>query len=467
MKFSRELVLIFFFSALGITANSQRFKAGFYSGINFSDIHGQEYGGKWSSISGPSAGLSFKYNFLKPFTLVTGVGYSGINYKYTPYSYPYFSYPSLLEPYYNSIIAPKGPYGTVTNLGFTRIPLLLEINVPSNLNFHLGAGVIFSFLNGGNSSHNYMYSYYAGKIKKKDFGYLFSAGWDYPITEKLDAGVDINYYTGRKNFYENSKSRHGYSEITFGLSYKFKEKERSNGNASSGRDSTSAPAFLTYFAGPSYSWIKDTKGNGGYLPLLAFNIGFNLTIPFRGGLSFTTGAKFERTGYGIKDSSNLFYLITGDSKRTYYDDTRVSTDRLVIPFLLDIPFGKSQRIYISTGPLLAFKLNGRNTGTAITEGRWDSNYSVRKITVFDDMENVLNDFDTGWIIGGSALFPLNSGYSIKLSLNYSSGFRDFYEKSSLSDLAYPDGAGLGLRNRTISLSFGIVVPSSKKGEGKK
>jgi hypothetical protein len=470
MKFIKELLSVLVLSAFSITANSQKFRAGFYSGINFSAIHGQEYGGKWTSLPGPTAGLSLRYNFLKPFTFVTGISYSGINYKYTSFSYPYypdFFYRNYYDPAYNSIIAPVGSHGTVTNLGFTRIPLLLEINIPSSLDFRLGAGILFSFTGGGNSSGNYLNSYSSGKLNYKDFGFMYSAGWDYPIAEKLEAGLDIKYVASRKAFVENGNLRHGYSEISFGLSYKFGGKEVGLEGNRSVKDSTSSSAFLTYFAGPSFSWIKDTRGEGGYLPLLAHSIGFNLTFPFNGGASFTTGARFERIGYGIQDSSNHYYLITGDSKRTYYDDTRVSTDRLVIPFLLDIPFGHLKRIYFSTGPLLAFKLNGRNTGTAFAEGRWESNYSIRKITVYDDMEKVLNDFDTGWIFGGSFLFPLKCDYLVKLSLNYSAGFRDFYEKSSVSELSYPDGEGLGLRNRTISLTLGIVVPSSKKGEGRK
>ena len=460
MKISGVLTFLLLLFISELTVESQKLKAGFYSGVNFSDLHGQQFGGKWSPVAGPSEGVRLQYNFAGPLSLSAGLGFAGLNYKYTTYQYPIYD---IYPHYLSNIIAPVEVYSTVTNFSVTKIPLLLELKIPSLPDLSLGAGVLFSFIHGSGRSQNFMLTYNPSRFRDKDFGYQFTAGWDHPVTSRIDAELDLNYITGRKLIVNGGNARHGYSEITFGLNYNFGKAESFAPEKKIQKDSISKGIIVSYFAGPTLSVLKQLKQDKDYKPLTGFNAGIGLTFPFRGGASFTTGIRLERSGYAIKDSSNMNYLITNNSSLSYYVDSKVITERLVVPFLLDIPMGRSQRLFLSTGPMLAFKLNGRNTGTATNEGRYESQYLLRKTTIYDDMEYLLNDFDTGWIFSGSYLFQLADACKLKVALTYTRGFREFYEKGALSMFTGSSDAAAGLRNQTLSLSLGFIVPSYNAG----
>jgi len=52
-----SFVLIIFCYSVGY---SQKITTGIYSGVNFSDIQGQDFGGKWESKPGPVQGIYLK-----------------------------------------------------------------------------------------------------------------------------------------------------------------------------------------------------------------------------------------------------------------------------------------------------------------------------------------------------------------------------------------------------------------------
>src|SRR5665811_282343 len=79
-------VLLFVLSFSSVSF-SQNITTSVYSGINFSDIHGQDIGGKWVSKPGTSEGLTIGYAFNKSIGIQSGIGFSAVNYEHRPLYY--------------------------------------------------------------------------------------------------------------------------------------------------------------------------------------------------------------------------------------------------------------------------------------------------------------------------------------------------------------------------------------------
>ena len=442
---------------------SQYFTAGIYSGMNFSNIHGQDFGGKWSSKPGPSEGFSLGYSFNRSLGFQTGLEYSSVYYEYRSYSYPYYPiyYVDQYMPFYkDQYIAPylSNP-GQTMNISFLRLPLLFSVTIPSVVKFNMRAGIYYSF------RQNYsMDSYYyspALKPKKVDFGYIFSAGISYPFFKNLEASLNINYVEGRKQFLEYYNYRHGSSEFVLGIDYKFLNKKSIDIGSEQVKDSSSNKVTVTYRGGFNVSWNAHSVDGKKYSPTVGPSLGFTVNIPLGYGLFFITGASFERVGYAMKDSSTSFYsYMKYDNYQMYYVDTKVQMDYAVIPFLMSFPIGKSQKIFFNTGPWLGLRLNARNFGVAYTEYRSESGYSVNKTDVYDDLNRLIKGSESGWLFGGGVNIPLPGQYKIQLALQYTTNFNNVINKST-AEQQNSDSESPVIRNKTISFMIGFTLPSSK------
>jgi hypothetical protein len=437
---------------------SQKITTGIYSGVNFSDIHGQDFGGKWESKPGPVQGFYLGYSLNKTLGIQTGINFTTIYYEHKSTSYPVEYYP--IE--FNDIIAPYYYQGDdKMDFSFLRVPLLFTVQIPAVIQFNMRAGLIFSFMQ--DHSLNYNYYYYSsepGNIKKQDFGYMFSSGISYPLSDKFKAAFNVSYITGRKQFLENSNFRHGSSEFTLGIYYEFFKNKKTNLDPTSDRDSSSKKVTVTYDAGINVSLKPGNLDGGKYSSILGPSLGFSVNIPLGVKSSFQTGFSFERKGYSIKDSSSSFYTYIKNGYPVYYVDTKVQIDYAIIPMLLRFAIGKSDWMFISTGPFLGLKLNARNVGVAYNETRSESGYSVRKIIVYDDIERLTNDNDIGWIFSSGVSLPLFNKYKIDLALQYSSGFKNVYNKNVLVGLQGSSDADHAIKNNTISFKVGFTIPST-------
>jgi len=446
---------------------SQSFTTGITSGINFSDIHGQDVGGKWCSKPGPSEGLSLGYSFNKSIGIQTGIGFSTVSYEHKNQYYQYVPinyYLSSMYPY--PIIDPiyyQG--GSYMDFSFVRIPLLVAVTVPSAVQFNMRAGLLFSFAKGHGSNPNYYYynSYYSDykDFTKNDFGFLFSSGVSYPLSDRIDLSLNLNYITGRKKFMEYSAMRHGSSEITIGVNYNFIKKNKLNSNPEPQSDSSAHRVTVTYSAGLNYSWSTFESGSDKYSPLSGPSLGFSVNIPLGHEVYFLTGVTFERKGYALKDSSESFYRYQERGGQEYLVDTKIITDYAVIPFLISLPLGKSPGVFFNTGPWLGLKLNSRTVGLAYNEINSGSVYRYTKNVVYDDIEKVINNYDIGWLFSGGVSFLVFNNYKVDLSAQFSAGFRDLFEKKVLSDID-PASIEQKMRLRTMSLHLGITLPSGKR-----
>jgi len=456
MKHFNTFICIFLIIICHSVGYSQNISTGIYSGVNFSDIHGQDIGGKWESKPGPVQGFYLGYSFNKSIGIQTGINFSTVYYEHKTTNYPYLY---ITTSYYdiNPVYYYQGD--DKMDFSFLRVPLLFTVSIPSAIQFNMKAGLIFSFMQDHSLSNSYYYpSSEPDNTKKKDFGYMFSSGISYPLTDRFKTTFNVSYITGRKQFLENFNYKHGSSEVTLGFDYEFLKKNKTEVNSKFASDSSSKKITVTFIGGLIVSSNPSTVDGKKYSPVFGPSIGFSVNIPLKYGYSFISGVSFERKGYSMKDSSSLFYRYLKNDNPTYYIDTKVQVDYAIIPFLISVPLGKSQKLFFNTGPWLGLKLNARNVGVAYNEYRSESSYTIRKTIIYDDIEKLIKDNDIGWIFGCGVSLPVEKNYRVDIALQYSTGFKNVFNNSAegnQQNLYDPDPI---IRFRTISLLIGFRIP---------
>jgi hypothetical protein len=144
----------------------------------------------------------------------------------------------------------------------------------------------------------------------------------------------------------------------------------------------------------------------------------------------------------------------------YNVNTKVQIDYAVIPLLMSFPVGKSQMVFLSTGPWLGLKLNARNIGVAYNEVRSESDYTVSKTVIYDDLERYIKNNDIGWIFSARVSLPLLNRYKVDLALRYSTGFKNVYNTTIAAERQSSSVEDFVIRNRTISLLIEITIPTA-------
>ena len=462
MRKVKFFLLLFLIAGFNSVSYSQKLSAGIYSGVNFSDIHGQDINGKWKSKPGLSETFLLGYSFNRTFGIQTGLTYSSVYYEYKSGKY----YSNVFDDLNISIIGPPVyPYyysdDKIMDFSFLRTPLLLSVSIPNALQFNMKAGIFLSFMK-DYSLQTYTYSA-ANAIRpdKKDFGYMFSADVAYPFNKWLKAAFNVGYLTGRKTFLEGSGLRHGSSEYTLGIVYTgFNTKKAEQRIPLADQDSVKK-VTVSLRGGLNIS-LNTGIDSRKYLPYPGPSIGFTIDFPLRGGCFFQTGFSFDRKGYSLKDSSTTFYRVTRDYNTLYYVNTRTIIDYAVVPALLCFPLGRSGRLFLNTGPWIGLKLNARNIGTAFNSTHAGTSYTLKKTVIYNDIEKLLQNYDYGWIMGCESLWPILNGRSdINVTLQYSSGLRQVYNNHSYSENdGTKSNANAVIQNGTLSFIIGIRIPST-------
>ena len=430
---------------------SQKISAGVYSGVNFSDIHGQESSGRWYHKPGPVQGVYLEYSFNRYLGLQSGLNFTTIYYESRSYYEGYINFFLL-----NSYPYPYPDYYFTRKMDFSflRVPLMLNFSIPSVVRFDLKAGLFYSHLTNKSTYDGY---YDPGPVKN-DLGYIFSSVISYPITEKFVASFSVGYSKGWHPIYEGTDLRHASSEFTLGLSYNgFLKNKNPQASTKHHNDTLNPKLTLAFQGGLNVSWNSRQPDRENYSAIMGPSIGFVLDYRLDRNVSLQTGVSFERKGYSFRDSSTIYYLSYHEGSPVYDVDSRVEMDYIVIPLLLNFNIGKS--IFFNTGPWLGLQLNSRCTGTAYDEFNSGSGYVLRKTVIYDDMEKIIKDNDAGWIVSGGVSLPLRNNYRANISLRYSAGFVNVFDQATAGYDHYgaPD---LSIRNGTISLLIGLKIPSS-------
>lgn len=455
MKLFKSLILTFLVFSLSTISYSQRITAGFYSGVNFSDIHGNRYSGKWKNIPGPVQGLTFNYKLKGILGLGTGIDFSSVYYDHLNYiNYPIDAYYSLssVAPMPGIYIMPGiyYPYNERMDFNYLTLPAQITLTIPSKPSLSLSAGLYYSFLLDSYEPVNP----FQNSINEDDYGYLYSAGLTYPISEKFNASFNIRYSTGRSESIAYGGYSTGATSYTLGLGYTGFLKSGRERNQKHESDSINEKIFLIYRGGLNASWNSGTYFPEKYSERFGVSLGMLINFRLSNTASFQTGLSYERFGFSLRDSSDFFHVFHADNKPDYYVDTRVSVDYILIPALLNISIGKQGRFYFNTGPYLALNLNGYCRGKAISEIRSRDTYVLNQQIVSDDLEEVIRDFDTGWIFGGGTTFVLFEKTKLDVGLRYITGFRDVYTNPYLD---FHTGEPI-LKNSAVTLHIGLRLP---------
>ena len=75
MKYYKVLTCLFLLVLCNSAGYPQTITTGLYSGVNFSDIHGQDFGGKWKSKPGPVQGFYLGWSLNKSLGIQTGINF--------------------------------------------------------------------------------------------------------------------------------------------------------------------------------------------------------------------------------------------------------------------------------------------------------------------------------------------------------------------------------------------------------
>ncbi len=435
----------------GISTNcySQKLTTGIMSGVNFSDIHGDFTKGKWQSKPGPVIGVFGSYSFNKIISLQTGLDYSAIYYEYRPYRHPQTVLPmsssSLWPPQYSRYEYEKWDFS------FFRIPLYLKLSTPTRLKFELAAGAYYSFIT---KSETGLPEYYEN-TSKNDFGYIFSAGFSYPVNDKLQLFLNGRYISGRQEIMEFNNTKNGATEITFGMGYSgFFEKNKTAKPKIAYSDSSEYKVFIKYKGGFNVSWNGGDNQNNSYSAKPGFTGGISLDYYLVKQFSLQTGILFVRKGFNMQDSSASFHRYIPEGNHMYLVDTKIVIDYVVIPLLmnLDVYEGKALTVFVNFGPYVGIKLNARCTGLATAEYSSEGSYTLKQVNVYDDIEGLIRNDDWGGILGVGIGIPVFKKYKLDFDFGYSFGLVNIYEplNGSNSDSI--------IKNQSLQITAGFKVP---------
>jgi opacity protein-like surface antigen len=460
MKGTKFLLILIIFVSFVFKGNSQEIAAGIYSGQNFSDIHGNDIQGKWLFKPGPVEGINIDYSFNRIIGIRTGLSHSVIYYEHRPYSEinPWIDYPAtnLFYDPSQAIYYPYLPF-EMMNFSYVSVPAQLKISIPSKPQIDLSAGMFYSFLSGNSPGYEYL-----PKPAKNDFGYIYSAGLSYPLKNNLRVSLSSTYLIGRKRPYEDMRFRNGSIDFRLGLSYFYDfHKNKIKNNESTARDSLDSKIYIEYFGGAGLLWNSGKDDNKMYSPAIGPALGFLINLPLSPKSSFQTGLSFERTGYSLKDSSDLFYAYVSKGASKYFVDTKMNLDYIALPAMLNFTIGRSDRFFLNTGPCLGIKLNARCTGVAYNAIRTSTSYKNEKTVIYDDMDQAIRNCDFGWILGGGVTIPFSSRFVVDVGLQYKAGMINVFKKEYFSESDQTDNT---IKNNVLSLRIGIRVPVLKRNQ---
>ncbi len=430
---------------------SQELSAGLLSGINISDIHGNDNSGKWKFKPGSYESIFVNYNLNRVIGFQSGLSFSSLYYEHLPY----VDRTELPEIELNAypIMPVQYPYNKKMDFTFLTIPLQFRISVPSTPQLNISAGVFYSFL------VDHSLNYYSGqKPEKNDFGFLFSTGISYPLTRKINALLDFGYMTGRKKLLEDYDYRHGSMNIAFGISYDGFLKDRPEWKREEEELQSQGKIDLIYRAGISFTWNSSSLNPDIYKIALGPSLGFGVDFSLSNRFSLQTGITFEKNGYSLRDSSDSFdrYINEGDPE--YFVDTKTGIDYIIIPALVNLSFGSKYRLFLSTGPYAAIKINSFCSGKAYSAINSGSGFRMEETVVSDDIGWMIKDSDFGWIAGGGITMPVTERLKIDFGLQYNKGFRDV-GRPEYSSEGYEVEKGMTLiRNNSVSFQVGLRVP---------
>jgi len=448
------------------TSFAQKLSVGEYTGMNFSNLHGNLTSNKWEAKTGPSAGFFAEYKLTRLFSVQAELGFLAQYYEYKNYKQlPLIPDVIPLEVYYSSLtsndIWVPFPETNKWDFSFLRLPLLIKYSTPTRLQLGLGAGVFYSVLMNDDFSKEERNT--AKKENRNiyppthDWGYLFSVDLSYPVTRGVSVFLSDRLSTGKKVFIENYEAKNGANEILFGLKY---TPQRSNKMPVSFKvsesDSTFARCYIKPGIGVAMAWDSDKKRSGNYSEIFGSNTGILFGYRLDKTVSIQTGFQYQQKGYAFRDSSYLSFRYVPDiSSSGQTVDTRVSLNYLTVPLNFSFSIGEPLTFYFDLGIYADFMLNAYSSGTVINEYYGGYNYRLEKRTINDAIEGYYKPVDFGYLIGFGFQFPFRHKMKFDIGLRYAEGFKNILKVPDQFNRIYDD---VSFRNSCLSFQFGVLIP---------
>ena len=189
---------------------------------------------------------------------------------------------------------------------------------------------------------------------------------------------------------------------------------------------------------------KNLYGNG-----FGYTASASLITETKQNTSFQIGIIYERKSYTLNDSSSLNFYFKPNNNN-WWVDSKTDVDYVTVPLLMNIFWGKKQRIYINLGLYAAFRINAKVVGTAENIIRNEHIYTANEKHIYDQISNEFTSMDVGWIVGTGYKLPIVKKYYLDFSLQYVSSFINIYKNATTSDNT--------IRLRSLSLSVGFQIP---------
>jgi len=451
------------------TSFAQKLSFGEYSGINFSNLHGNLTSNKWMPKPGPTAGFLVEYKLNKSFTLQSEIGFLTNYYEMKTYEY---QNPDII--YYNDYYKPASSTLTITdpypqkydwNFSFLRVPLLIKYQTPTRLQFGVGGGLFYSFLLNDDLTKK---EREAAKKEDRniypptyDWGYLLSADLSYPVTKDLKVFIAGRISTGQKVFIENYKAKNGASEFFFGLKLTPQwNKSITQEIFSAVYDSLPSKIYIKPRAGITYSWNATGGKLGNYKGNVGSNAGTIIGYRLDRTVSIQSGVQLVRKGYALADSSIYNFRYGYSATIPVYEvDSKVSLDYLTIPLNFNFSFGNRVSFYMDLGAYAGFLVNATCHGTVIRKYLSEYSYRIEKINLNDAVEGYFKTMDWGYLVGTGIQFPFRNNLKFDMGINYSGSISELLKKPDAN--SYVSKEDLSVKNGSLSVQFGLQIPISR------
>lgn len=443
---------------------AQKFSIGEYHGISFSNLHGNLISNKWESKPGSSMGIVFEYDIFKTFALQTEINYLKMYYEMKSYQ-PDYPIVIPLDAYLSSCIT-YYPYPLPANwdFSFLRLPLVFKYKTPTRLQFELGGGAYYSFLMNDDLTKTEREN--AKKNNQKlyppsyDWGYLFTSGLSYPLTDRLRVFVSGRYSTGRKVFIRDYEAKNGASEVLFGLKYSpvlSRNRTREIAELAS-NDSIQSKCYIKPFAGALKSWNSAKKQSGNYSENYGLTTGVILGYNLNRAVSLQTGVLFERKGYTMKDSSIYFHRFAlRNEQPNSWVDTDIALDYLSVPVKINLSVGEPFSVYANMGIYTGFLVNALCRGTSITKYDSSTAFEVSKTNVNDTMDGLFKSVDVGISAGMGFQVPVLKTLKLDAGINYAQGLVNILKNPEEYGVNF-SRSDRSFRNSHVSLQIGLQLP---------
>lgn len=469
MKKIKLTLIIFILIAVKSTiVSAQKFSFGEYSGVNFSNVHGNLLGNKWLPKVGPNAGLFVEYSLNKFFSLQTEVGYISHYYEMKTYNNQYTGpiyYDDLIHNYSSQYIY-YPYYQDKYDFSFLRFPLFIKYKTPTKLQLGIGAGMFYSVL-----LNDDLTKAERDAAKKEDrrifppthdWGYVFSADLSYPITKEIRFFATGRISSGQKVFIESVKGENGSSELGLGLKYTPKSrKENINEYVKTSTDSTSGRCFIRPVAGLLVGWNSSSKKAGNYSANIGSSVGVAFEYRLDKTVSLQSGILFERKGYALSDSSLYYHRVATDNRYVEKNvDSKTELDYLTIPLDLKLSFGNPFTFYFNFGLYTGFKVNALCHGTAIESSSSSYGYTLQKINVNDAVEGYFHDVDFGYQTGLGFQLPFSKSLKLDIGIIYSGSFSPIINMTDQNSGGFKND-DVSIKNGSVALQFGLQIPISR------